>query len=113
MLWHPDVLKSSKGQEYYGLGWDIMQAKEEFAFGKKHHFYAAHTGGSVGASSCLLIYPREKCDETKDRPQGVVVAILTNFYGVSVKDLAIKVAQLFETLHPHEYAYRVRKIEEC
>ena len=97
------------------LGWMVTEEKDGFAFGKVNRFYAAHTGGAVGASSVLLIYPRKK--EVLDKngvPQGVVVAIICNMQSVGLSKLAMDIAKMFETMPPaHNQPYKVRKIEDC
>ena len=87
---------------------------------KFYNYHHAYTGGAVGASSVLLIYPRKKDTSAKNSdtslqiPQGVVVAIICNMQSVGLSQLAINVAKLFETLPPaHNQAYRVRKVEDC
>ena len=40
-------------------GWMVMPRQRDYAFARNEHFYAAHTGGAIGASSVLLILPRE------------------------------------------------------
>ena len=119
LLWNP-VMKCHKDRESFsGLGWMVSEEKDGQAFGKVNRFYAAHTGGAVGASSVLLIYPRKKEILTKNPdtiqiPQGVVVAIICNIANVGLSKLAMDVAKLFETLPPaSNQAYKVRKIEDC
>ena len=104
---------------YLGLGWMVTEEKDGQAFGKINRFFAAHTGGAVGASSVLLIYPRkkeilEKNADTIQIPQGVVVAIVCNMQSVGLSNLAMNIAKLFETIPPaHNQVYRVRRIEDC
>ena len=87
LLWNP-VMKCHKDRDSFsGLGWMVNEEKDGQAFGKVNRFYAAHTGGAVGASSVLLIYPRKKEILTKNPdtiqiPQGVVVAIICNIPNV-------------------------------
>ena len=93
----------------------VSEEKDGHALGKINRFYAAHTGGAVGASSVLLIYPRKK--EVLDKngvPQGVVVAIICNMQSVGLSKLAMDIAKMFETMPPaHNQPYKVRKIEDC
>ena len=117
LFWTPVIKCHEDRDTFAGLGWMVSEEKDGQAFGKINRFYAAHTGGAVGASSVLLIYPRKKEILTKNYvqiPQGVVVAIVCNMQSVGLSQLAINVAKLFETLPPaHNQAYRVRKVEDC
>merc|ERR1719215_2259572 len=94
----------------------MQDEKSGYAFGEKHRFYAAHTGGAVGASSVLLIYPRtseEKSFESTQNttteksyeknlerplPQGIVVAIICNLQNVGLMSLATDVARAFDKM---------------
>lgn len=62
----------------YGMGF----ANRKDALGKS---YFGHSGGSVGGTSNLVIYPEEK----------IVVAILTNLSGARLREIASKVAHLY------------------
>ena len=44
LLWTPVIKTSKEGDGTYGLGWSILEAKEEYAFAKKQRFISAHTG---------------------------------------------------------------------
>ena len=115
-LWTPVIKTSKNGDHLIGLSWFVTEEKTDYAFGKKHRFYAAHTGGAVGASSVLLIYPRKlEKDENHETaaeclPQGIVVAILCNMQNVGMSKLALDVAKIFERLPVPSNGYRVRKI---
>ena len=113
-MWAPVIPTSPEGNRFWGLSWGVSEEKTGFAFAEKHRFYAGHTGGAVGASSVLLIYPREKTSQDESNlPQGVVVAIICNLQSVGLLKLATDVAQVFEPLKLMSHEYRVRKIEEC
>ena len=113
-LWSPVIKTSKNGNGHYGLGWAIMEEKSEYAFCKKQRFYVSHTGGAVGASSVLLIFPRELDDNSNKEspPQGVVVAIICNLQNVGLSKLALDVAKTFENIQKPP-AHRVRKVYEC
>ena len=69
LLWSPVIKTSKDGDRFYGLGWAMQDEKSGYAFGEKHRFYAAHTGGAVGASSVLLIYPRTSEEKSFENTQ--------------------------------------------
>ena len=91
-----------------------MEEKSEYAFSKKQRFYASHTGGAVGASSVLLIFPRKVEENSKvdTPPQGIVVAIVCNLQNVGLSKLALDVAKTFENIQKPP-APCVRKVYEC
>ncbi len=62
----------------YGMG---------FGSGKdmNGHAYFGHTGGSVGGTSHLLIYPEEQ----------IVVVILTNLSSARLRQMAYHIARLY------------------
>ena len=62
----------------YGIGWGTRKDK-------KGKYWFGHSGGAVGGSSDLVIYPKEK----------VVVVILVNLSGAGIDYLAHTVADLF------------------
>lgn len=85
-------------ESHFGLGWAMVDEKHERGLCEHRRFYVAHTGGSVGASSILLILPpcnRELSDNGKP-PKGVVVAILGNLQSSNFNPVAKKIAKLFE-----------------
>ena len=55
---------------YYGLGWQLVYDTSDSLK------LVYHTGGAVGASSCLLIIPKLK--ENSLHENGIVVAVLCN-----------------------------------
>ena len=60
MMWTPVVVPNkSKPEIGYGMGWVVREEMVCTVGGKKQPFYAAHSGGSVGASSILVIMPSE------------------------------------------------------
>lgn len=62
----------------YGIGFSIGHSKN----GTPKYY---HTGGGVGASSILLVYPKEE----------LVIAVLTNLTGVSMKDFGDELEAIF------------------
>jgi CubicO group peptidase (beta-lactamase class C family) len=75
----PQKLESGEVTSY-GLGWSLRtDSRGRATFG--------HTGGSVGGSSHLLIYPEEK----------VIVSVVTNLSSAGLGDLAFRIAGAFLT----------------
>jgi CubicO group peptidase (beta-lactamase class C family) len=73
----PQTLENGE-KSSYGLGWSLrMDARGRPTFG--------HTGGSVGGTSHLLIYPEER----------LIVAIATNLSSAGLGDLAFRIADAF------------------
>jgi serine beta-lactamase-like protein LACTB, mitochondrial len=66
------------GSTGYGIGWGSGK-------NKNGRYWFGHSGGAVGGSSNLIIYPTEK----------VVVAILTNVSGLGLERTAHTVGELF------------------
>ena len=62
----------------YGIGWRIGEDK------KRRHWFG-HSGGSIGGTTYLIIYPKEK----------LVVAVTTNMSRVRFDNLPFKVANQF------------------
>jgi serine beta-lactamase-like protein LACTB len=74
----------------YGLGWNLCYDKH------KELKYVYHTGGAVGATSCLLIVP-PKSDAPKDTPSGIVVAVLCNAQDVEeIVKFSYNVARIYD-----------------
>ena len=153
MLWSPVVPYSSSSSEkksvvktdnsdkaHYGMGWAIMPPSNRYAFCKDQRCFVSHTGGAMGASSVLLILPKNVPKEnekfvnnkTNDSlknneknidvpaqpplrlPEGVVVSIICNTSNVGMTKLALDIAKVFETLRPAtEHPYRVQKVYQC
>ena len=80
-----------------GLGWGVVPESLTHGCCKHRRFYASHTGGAVGASSALVVFPRRQVDADIP-PQGVVVALITNLQGVGMNAVALKIAELFEDI---------------
>lgn len=113
LLWNPIIKTSKDSNFFWGLSWAVTEEKTSQAFAEKHRFYATHTGGAVGASSVLLIYPRKKENMMADNlPQGVVVAIICNMQSVGLSKLATDIAKIFETI-PSQPILKKPKVEEC
>lgn len=73
----------------YGLGWFVCHDKNG------HLKYVYHTGGAVGATSCLLIIPDPS--EGLTPPKGLVVAVLCNSDSVAeITKFTLGVAEYFK-----------------
>ncbi len=58
-------------KSFYGFGWQLV-------FDDKENLKRVyHTGGAVGASSCIMIIPKE-IESSIENPNGIVVAVLCN-----------------------------------
>jgi serine beta-lactamase-like protein LACTB len=82
----------------YGLGWKVC-----FDRNTKNIKYVYHTGGAMGAVSCLLIIPDnelkiESIEALKQKEtSGIVVAVLCNSHDVSnIVKFTLKVADYFK-----------------
>lgn len=73
----PQVLESGKST-YYGIGFSLGETKN------KTPKYS-HSGGGVGATTLLLIYPQEH----------VVISILTNLSQVPINDIGKQLETIF------------------
>ena len=74
--------------ESYGMGWYIVQRKKDSSIK-----YAYHTGGACGATSCLLIEPKENF---KNEDYGVVVAVLCNSQDASeISKFTMRLASVY------------------
>jgi serine beta-lactamase-like protein LACTB len=89
-VWSPQVKRdsneemaflSAKGMQiWYGLGWNLAMDQQ----GQLNYVY--HTGGAVGASSCLFMDPRT----------GIVVAVLCNLQGAKeIVNFCYRLSQVF------------------
>ena len=86
-------------------------------------FCAFHTGGAVGASSVLLIVPRDASDggvnnpgaKSSPPPHGVVVSILCNLQSVGLTKLALDIAREFdrELGSSEGQPAKIQRIYEC
>ncbi len=76
ILWTSQTTRDGE-RTGYGIGW-----RENFEDGQR---IISHTGGAVGGTTVLVIYPEE----------GTVVSILTNIQGASQTNNARHVAELF------------------
>lgn len=73
----------------YGLGWFLVLDES------KNLKFAYHTGGAVGASSCLMIVPDSENSNDKT-PKGTVVAVLCNSQDVSeIVSFTQSIARIF------------------
>lgn len=58
-------------KSFYGFGWQLVFDDNE------HLKRVYHTGGAVGASSCIMIIPKE-IESSIENPNGIVVVVLCN-----------------------------------
>lgn len=113
-LWQPLVRMGAPdaiSDTAYGMGWQIKPEVKEHAFCKEQDLMTFHTGGAIGASSVLFIWPG-KSEDNSELPKGIVVAIVVNMQGIGLTDLAINVAKEFRKLKS-EKAYTVKKVYNC
>ena len=72
-------LKTNDGQETgYGLGWRT-------AMDKQGRSWIGHSGGSVGGTSMMMLYPEQQ----------VIVIVLTNLSQANIGNLATEIANVF------------------
>lgn len=83
-----NLLSRANEVSSYGLGWFlVMNEMERIKF-------VYHTGGAVGASSCLMIIPEE--ENTISGLKGTVVAVLCNSQNVSeIAKFSQNIARIF------------------
>jgi serine beta-lactamase-like protein LACTB len=87
------------------MGWGVVPATHEpIPFCKTRQFYASHTGGAIGASSVLLIYPRnDESTRGQNVPvRGTVVAMIVNLQNVGLNQTALEIANLFDRVNSSE-----------
>ena len=98
-MWSP-IVNSNLKNFHYGWGW-LVSSPRSVVGTTPHPKVVMHTGGAVGATSILLIQPRERHSNQSlnlpnSNPQGVVVAVLFNLESVKEVDkLAISIAEHF------------------
>ncbi|KAK6475233.1 serine beta-lactamase-like protein LACTB [Huso huso] len=84
----------------YGMGWAVVEKKQQCGQCRSLRHYVSHTGGAVGASSVLLVLP--ECSERAavstwgSPPRGVVVTIICNMQSAGLNSTALKIALEFE-----------------
>lgn len=85
------------------MGWGVVPSQANYPFCKNRKFYVSHTGGAIGASSVLLIYPRPNQLAKEDDSvsvtssvQGVVVSMIVNLQNVGLNQTALEIAQTFD-----------------
>lgn len=44
----------------YGMGWSVMPESHKYGFCEHQRYFVSHSGGALGASSILLVYPRNE-----------------------------------------------------
>ncbi|KAI7811843.1 serine beta-lactamase-like protein LACTB, mitochondrial isoform X1 [Triplophysa rosa] len=101
-MWAPvDKTEASWDKDgMYAQGWLIVEKLQKYGQCRNRRHYVSHTGGAVGASSVLLVLPRESsqaADGKRCPPQGVVVTIITNMQSVGLNTTALKIAQEFDS----------------
>lgn len=115
MIWTPvEKTKCTWDRDgFYAMGWCSVPERpllapqtepgREFDYMRSQYF--SHTGGAAGASSVLLVMPRNKQEpdgneiskQVPKMPRGTVVAIITNMEKVSLNSSALEIAAIFET----------------
>lgn len=115
MIWTPvEKTKCTWDRDgFYAMGWcsvperpllaPQMEPGTEIDYRRSQYF--SHTGGATGASSVLLVMPRNEQDTDGNKiskqapkmPRGTVVAIITNMEKVSLNSTALEIAAIFET----------------
>nr|CAD7439595.1 unnamed protein product [Timema bartmani] len=93
-LWTPQPSTTMKWgrEDGYGMGWVVVPQRQEYGWGDAQQFATGHSGGAVGASSVLVVIPKEGGSPP---PSGVSVAILVNLQDVSLHTIAFNVAAMF------------------
>ncbi|XP_030044141.1 serine beta-lactamase-like protein LACTB, mitochondrial isoform X2 [Microcaecilia unicolor] len=102
MMWLPvpNTEMSSNKDGKYGMGWGIVEKKQEYGQCRLQQHYVSHSGAAVGASSVLLILPEdlESVDTSSGvvfPPRGVVVSIICNMQSTSLNSTARNIALEF------------------
>uniref|UniRef100_UPI00398E6C42 serine beta-lactamase-like protein LACTB, mitochondrial n=1 Tax=Pristiophorus japonicus TaxID=55135 RepID=UPI00398E6C42 len=108
MMWSP-VAKTELSWDRdggYAMGWGVVEQGQECGQCRCQRHYLTHTGGSVGASSVLLVLPEDpswaRPAEAGVPPRGVVVAILCNLQSVGLNAIALNIALEFDKVRPAE-----------
>ncbi|XP_073688186.1 serine beta-lactamase-like protein LACTB, mitochondrial isoform X2 [Garra rufa] len=106
-IWAPvDKTEASWDKDgLYAQGWLVVEKQQKYGQCCSRRHYVSHTGGAVGASSVLLVLPRESghiSSQTRIPPQGVVVTIITNMQSVGLNNTALKIAQEFDKARDDE-----------
>lgn len=92
-LWKGEISVNSK--TLAGLGWMCTDYSDFDGIHRKECGLWYHTGGAVGASSVLLIHPRNTQTHARNAPSGVCVVMLCNLQDSSLLNLAKEVEQIF------------------
>ncbi|KAK9952509.1 hypothetical protein ABG768_018347 [Culter alburnus] len=108
-IWAPvDKTEASWDKDgLYAQGWLVVEKQQKYGQCRNRRHYVSHTGGAVGASSVLLVLPRESEQPTNQKllpPQGVVVTIITNMQSVGLNTTALKIAQTFDKARDEDIA---------
>ena len=82
----------------YGMGWGVTPSTPDpIPFCKTRQFYVSHTGGAIGASSVLLIYPRSpEVPANSSSVKGIVVGMIVNMQNVGLNQTALEIASVFD-----------------
>ncbi|KAG8197639.1 hypothetical protein JTE90_001569 [Oedothorax gibbosus] len=84
----------------YGMGWFVKAQKQECQFCESNEFCVYHTGAAIGASSVLLILPKNisKDEYLKPEllPKGIAVTIICNMQSVGLAQTALRIAKEFD-----------------
>lgn len=84
MMWTAVVSPNkSKPEVGYGMGWEVRERRVCTVGGKEQPFYAAHSGGSIGATSILVIMPSKVCNSA--RTEQAELHIANNKYSEKVQ----------------------------
>ncbi|KFM79443.1 Serine beta-lactamase-like protein LACTB, mitochondrial, partial [Stegodyphus mimosarum] len=102
-MWSPIAdYKESK----YGMGWAVFPGSQDCQYCEENKYCVYHSGGAIGASSILLILPKECHNEFSGVPKGIVVSILTNLQSINLYKTALTIANIFEhqqlTMHNNQ-----------
>lgn len=97
-MWSP-LVSTNRKYLSYGLGWMIADEQRSSIDELTIPSHVFHTGGSVGATSVLLIIP---CEKKCSNPRcGICVVILTNLHSAGeIYQTALDVALLFRKSSP-------------
>ncbi|XP_067871353.1 serine beta-lactamase-like protein LACTB, mitochondrial isoform X2 [Heterodontus francisci] len=104
MIWSPveNTELSWDREGTYAMGWGLVEQGQEFGQCRCRRHYLTHTGGAVGASTVLLLLPKDPQGspagpaEAGVPPWGVVVVILCNLQSVGLNSTALKIALEFD-----------------
>ena len=64
MMWSEVVKETHSSLPAYGLGWEVRREEQLVRGGVTHPLHIGHTGRAIGASSVLIVTPRNKAAVT-------------------------------------------------